>query len=77
MQDRDERAEGGRCLEEGGAGGQVRLVELVGHIPADWAKLAALLHHAVQEAHDVQQLPPVRAVHRVQHILLPAATMIC
>ena len=56
-------------LKELDAGGQVREVELVGHIPADGSKLAPLLHHAMQEGLQVQQLAPFAAIHRIQHVL--------
>lgn len=51
-------------LKELSAGTEVTSIELVGHIPANGTKLAALLYYAVQEAHDKQQLSP----------LLPART---
>mmetsp|Transcript_29465 Transcript_29465/g.94343 ORF Transcript_29465/g.94343 Transcript_29465/m.94343 type:complete len:339 (+) Transcript_29465:1535-2551(+) len=48
---------------------EVRLVELVRHVPADGPKLAPLLHHRVHEAHDEEQLPPLLALHRVEEVL--------
>ena len=56
-------------LEELDARGQVRLVELVGNVPADGAELAALLHDRVHVAHDVQQLAPLLPRHGLQHVL--------
>jgi hypothetical protein len=38
---------------------EVACVELVRHVPTDGPKLVPLLHHAVQEAHHKQQLPPL------------------
>ena len=56
-------------LQELDAGRQVGLVEFVGDIPANGAKLAPFLHQAVHVAHDEQQLPPVLPIHCVQEIL--------
>lgn len=61
-------------LQELGAGSQVRLVELVGHIPADGAKLAALLDAGVQVAQHKQQLAPLCAVDSIQQILCTTMT---
>eukprot|EP00955_Chlamydomonas_euryale_P005073 54229-Chlamydomonas_euryale.AAC.5 len=56
-------------LQELHARAQVRLVELVRDVPADGAKLAALLRDRVQEAHDEEQLAPLLARDRVQQVL--------
>ena len=56
-------------LQELDAGRQVRLVELVRHVPANGAELAPLLGDRVQEAHDEQQLAPLLPRDRVEHVL--------
>ena len=56
-------------LQEVGAGGQVRLVELVWHVPPDGPKLAALLDQAVQVAQHEQQRTPLRPPDRIQSLL--------
>mmetsp|Transcript_33722 Transcript_33722/g.73616 ORF Transcript_33722/g.73616 Transcript_33722/m.73616 type:complete len:922 (-) Transcript_33722:2039-4804(-) len=56
-------------LQELRARHQVRLVELVRHVPPDGAELAALLDGGVQEAHDVEDLAPLVALHDVEHVL--------
>ena len=41
-------------LDELNSGVEVSLVELIGDVPADGAKLASLLHGGVQEGYAVQ-----------------------
>ena len=56
-------------LQELSAGRQVRLVELVWHVPPDGPELAPLLDDGVQVAQHKQQLAPVWPVDRIQHVL--------
>mmetsp|Transcript_10938 Transcript_10938/g.12897 ORF Transcript_10938/g.12897 Transcript_10938/m.12897 type:complete len:211 (+) Transcript_10938:529-1161(+) len=51
------------------ASGEIRLVELIRHVPSNRTELSPLLHNRVQEAHHEQQLPPLVPLHDVQHIL--------
>ena len=56
-------------LKEEDAGSEVAVVVLVRDAPAKGAKLAPLLHDAVQEAEAEQQLPPLRCLHALQPLL--------
>jgi hypothetical protein len=55
-------------LQELCASAEVACIELIRHIPANGAKLAPLLHYAVQEAHHEQQLPPLLPARRHEEI---------
>eukprot|EP01136_Pigoraptor_vietnamica_P000134 Opistho-1_new@25059 len=48
---------------------EVRLVELVGDVPAERAELAALLHRRVEERDRVEHRLPERQVVHVEHVL--------
>ena len=54
-------------------GRQIGLVELVGDVPADGAKLPAFLHCGMEEAHAVQHGFPLRHVGDVQLLLADQA----
>ena len=58
-------------LDELEGGGQVTLVELVGHIEANGTKLAPFLHDGVQEAGGEEKLAPLKpaAVRRIGKVM--------
>lgn len=56
-------------LEELDSGAPVRLIELVGDIPAQRAKLPTLLYDGMEEGDSVQHRPPLYHVTYIQKIL--------
>jgi hypothetical protein len=56
-------------LKEEQGGVEVRVVELVGHAPANSSELASLLDNAVEEGLDVEQRAPAFVVDLVQGLL--------
>ena len=56
-------------LNELHGGGKVRLVELVGYIPAERAELASLLHGRVQEGNAEEHGLPLRQRADVENVL--------
>ena len=51
------------------ADAEVGLVELVGNVPSDWSKLAALLDGGVKEGDVIEERLPLRQVADVQLVL--------
>lgn len=57
-------------LDELYGGAEIRLVELIGDVPADWTKLPALLHGGMEEGDPVQHWLPLHHVRYIKQFLV-------